>query len=506
MIIGPIRVLLLEDSPDDVALFRRGIEMTPSGFDCVACGTLAEGLTALAGGRFDVIVVDLGLPDSNGRTTLLRVQEHSGDAPVVVLSGEEDEPLAIWALQHGAEDYIFKEHADGRAVGRSLRYALERRRWRDALKRAEGRFRQLFEQASDGILLLREDFTVSDCNRRSCESLGSTRAELIGKSALSIFDKLGEPHVAEIWAKISADEIVTVDDYHVRRDRSKFPVEIRISSIELGGRYALALVRDTSDRERRKAAEQQVQLREREFEIARQIQGKLFADGPPVVAGFDIAGVTLPAAETGGDYFDFEQFPSGRLGIPVGDVSGHGVGPAMLMAETRALLRAFSRTIEDLPELLAQTNRLIAKDVEHGRFVVISYVLLDPPTRRFHYCGAGHPAHLLRADGRVELFDSTNLPLGVVAETEFDCAGPIEMSPGDVLLVVTDGLFAVRGKGGAMYGDERHLKTARRLLAGTAQEIIDGLCRDAAQFAGRESLDDGGPAEDDITIVVVKCE
>src|SRR6185369_11471674 len=123
----------------------------------------------------------------------------------------------------------------------------------------------------------------------------------------------------------------------------------------------------------------------------------------PVLEGFDIAGATYPAEATGGDYFDYLPMIGDRLGIVVGDVTGHGVGPALLMAETRAYLRILARDREDPAEILNQANAVLAQDVGAERYVRILLARLDPCGRTLSYVNAGHPpAYVLDAQGNIK--------------------------------------------------------------------------------------------------------
>jgi hypothetical protein len=135
---------------------------------------------------------------------------------------------------------------------------------------------------------------------------------------------------------------------------------------------------------RRLRAEVAARSSDLELRIARQIQQKLFPAGVPPVSGFDIFGIALPAGATGGDYFDYFPLPGDRLGIVVADVSGHGLGPALLMASTRAYLRALALTHRNLSETLALANAILCQDTGDGRFVALLFASLDPGTRGGH--------------------------------------------------------------------------------------------------------------------------
>src|SRR5581483_10317530 len=130
-------------------------------------------------------------------------------------------------------------------------------------------------------------------------------------------------------------------------------------------------------------------LRE-EIRLARQIQQKLFPAPALPLPGFDVSGVSHPAEATGGDYFDYLPLPDGSLGVVIGDVSGHGFGPALLMAELRAYLRAFLLSRADVGEIVGLLNRALADDAPEGYFATLLLARLDPATRSLVYASAGH--------------------------------------------------------------------------------------------------------------------
>src|SRR5438128_7289046 len=203
---------------------------------------------------------------------------------------------------------------------------------------------------------------------------------------------------------------------------------------------------------RRLRAEVAARSSDLELRIARQIQQKLFPADVPPVPGFDISGIALPASATGGDYFDYFPLPGDRLGIVVADVSGHGLGPALLMASTRAYLRALALTHRNLSETLALANGILCQDTGDGRFVALLFASLDPGTRSFVYVGAGVDGYLLDASGAATRLDATSLPLGIDPDAAFPCAPPRVLEPGHVVLLFTDGLVEARSPDGSYFG------------------------------------------------------
>jgi serine phosphatase RsbU (regulator of sigma subunit) len=250
----------------------------------------------------------------------------------------------------------------------------------------------------------------------------------------------------------------------------------------------------------RRQAEAAVQERVQELRVARKIQRGLLPRAAPVLAGFEIAGASHPAHETGGDYFDFFPLGDGDLGIAVGDASGHGVGAALLIAATRAYLRALALTHADVSLVLGLTNRRLAEDVADYYFVTLFLARLQPSTRSLVYASAGHPTgYVLDAAGAVKApLASTGRPLGIEAGGEFPAAAAPPLEAGDLVLLLTDGILEARSPQGGFFGSARALEVVRATQGRPAGAIVEALQQSVCDFAGGLFMDD------DRTAVVIK--
>src|SRR5262249_13204072 len=157
-----------------------------------------------------------------------------------------------------------------------------------------------------------------------------------------------------------------------------------------------------------------------------------------------------------GDYFDYLPMQDGCLGLVVADVSGHGFGPALLMAETRAYLRAFALTCSDVGEMVGFANRALAADVADEHFVTLLLARLDPPSRSLVHASAGHTSgYVLDPSGAVRaLLDSTGPPLGIMPEATFPAGPALTLGPGEIALLLTDGILEACSPGGDLFGKE----------------------------------------------------
>jgi sigma-B regulation protein RsbU (phosphoserine phosphatase) len=265
----------------------------------------------------------------------------------------------------------------------------------------------------------------------------------------------------------------------------------------LGGLVALAV--ENARLLARKAEQERMQ---RELLVAQQIQQRLLPVDLPQPAGFDIAGLGRPCEETSGDYYDVIPFGEERLALIVGDVSGHGLGPAMLMASTRALLHAALLTRPEPVEVITSVNAFLERDTPDNAFMSMFLGALDPASREFQYVSAGHNPPLLYVPGdTLEELPRTGPVLGILGQATFGMTEPRTLVPGSVMILYTDGIFEAHDEAGEMYGETRFQDSFRRHAGGgaPAKEVIAAVLGDLDAFVGDQPLDD------DVTCLVVRA-
>ncbi|MCI0455517.1 MAG: SpoIIE family protein phosphatase [Gemmataceae bacterium] len=374
-----VHVLLIEDNRGDARLIQEYLAEVEGIVFRVECAErVATGLERLVHGGIDVVLLDLSLPDARGLDTFVRLHAEHPNVPVVVLTGFNDEVLAVKAVQEGAEDYLVKGYVNSNLLARSLRYAIERTRRRQA----ERALRQTHEQ----------------------------------------------------------------------------------------------------------------------LDAARAIQQRLFPAAAPAVPGLEVAGISFPAEATGGDYYDYIPMLDGQVGVVIGDVAGHGFGPALMMASTRAYLRALAQTNDDVGDILTLTNRVLTPDVGDDRFVTLLLVRFDPISRSLLYGNAGHPSgYILDAQGHLKRpLDSMEIPLGVMPDWRFPASDPIPLAAGDVVVLLTDGVVEARAPDGSGFGTQRVFDIVRLYRRDPPRQIVTNLYHAVRAFS--QNL----PQLDDITAVVIK--
>jgi PAS domain S-box-containing protein len=247
-----VRILLVEDNVGDARLVEILLSDAASSadFEVVHCGRLGEALGRLEEAPFEVVLLDLSLPDSSGLETVSRMREAAPRTPMVVLSGQDNEEVALQALQSGAQDYLIKGQGDGDLIARTIRYAIERQRAEEALQQSEERYRAVVEQSTEGMCLLDvENRRIVESNRALREMLGYTAQELEGMEIYDISAHTRED-VASVLGRVLEEGREPVGERKYRRkDGTLVDVEVGVSVISFGDKKMLAAaVRDVTER------------------------------------------------------------------------------------------------------------------------------------------------------------------------------------------------------------------------------------------------------------------
>jgi serine phosphatase RsbU (regulator of sigma subunit) len=222
----------------------------------------------------------------------------------------------------------------------------------------------------------------------------------------------------------------------------------------------------------------------RELELCRQIQNEMLPHGPLKLGLAEIAGVSIPAREVGGDFFNYFPLADGRIVVLVGDVSGKGVGAALLMANIQATLRARLQLESDLARLADSVDRDIAANTPPEVYITLFVGLLDPPQRELRYVNAGHnPQFLLRADGTTERLDATGLPVGLLPGHGFE-ERHIQVEPGDLLFLYTDGAVEAPNEDGDFFDADRLQQALVAASAEGVDQVLVSVERAVRAFRG----------------------
>jgi serine phosphatase RsbU (regulator of sigma subunit) len=216
--------------------------------------------------------------------------------------------------------------------------------------------------------------------------------------------------------------------------------------------------------------------------------------------GFEIAGWNQPADQTGGDYYDWQLLADGKLVVALADVTGHGIGPALLAAVCRAYARAHFSVANGLLGAMEQINAALADDIGEGRFVTFVAAVCAPGSPRVELLSAGHGPLFLYAlkEDSFEEMGAQGLPLGIVATLVSEPPQILELNRGDLLVLATDGFFEWANSQGELFGPKRLEEVIRASKEMQPKEIISALYQATIAFSG------GTKQQDDLTAVIIK--
>jgi len=248
--------------------------------------------------------------------------------------------------------------------------------------------------------------------------------------------------------------------------------------------------------------EKSLRQQEHERRTAHAIQQGLLPKQMPSLAGFHISGKSLPAQDVGGDCFDFISLAGDSLAIVLADASGHGIGPALIVAETRAYLHALTTVCADVGQILTLTNQRLVSEVLDDHFVTLFLGRFEPASKSLIYSSAGHcPGYLLDGRGEIKtVLASRGLPLGVDRAKTYTASAPVALQPADLLLLYSDGILDARSPAGVPFGAERMLDLVRVHRRDSPENILDALFQSISAFCGDNHR------QDDMTAVLLQVE
>lgn len=484
-----LKAVLIEDNPDDAFLLETALDSSPDvKWDLHTAETLSAGLQAARTVSPDAILLDLSLPDSHGLDTVRKARSSMPHIPLVILTGLEEKSVALEAMRLGAQDFIVKGRLDDQLVIRTILFAIERHRYQAQLDQQEAHLRQLTARFS-------ASFWTTDADLNITSTLGSTfvgNAESTAHSSIYDFFGTRDPSddIIDAHSRALVGESVGAD---IHWEGRIFHAQIepnRTNTDEIIGAMGFAV--DVTERRHI----------EQEFGLARRIQQSLLPEAPPQIPGWDIAGLSRPADATGGDFFDYLDVGENRLTVSVGDVSGHGLGPAILAASAHSYLHALTSTLSDQQEIMLALNRLLIADTPDDQFITMMYVSIDLVANLLHYNGSGHPPLLVfDANGNLKHeLASVDPPLGWFDDLKFEPIPPIQIESGDLIVILTDGILEAMDVDHRAFGQDRVVDVVQGSLADSSMSIAGAIYAAAREFSSHAS------AKDDMTLVVIKRE
>lgn len=373
-------------------------------------------------------------------------------------------------------------------------------------KRAEESLRvqsAALEAAANAIVITDNNGMVLSVNQAFTRMTGYTLEESVGRDLSFLKSERHGPELyQDLRATIMAGKTWHGEMVNRRKDGELYPEEQTITPVldEDGRiRHFICIKQDITERKLAEQALLQNTSMRKEMEIARQIQLSLLPAAPPLLTGIDCAGRCVPASHIGGDYYDI--FPHGdTLDLVIADVSGHSVGAALIMVETRSVLRAQMPSLDGPAQVVAALNEILHDDLSRAElFITMSYLSYHRTSGMLRYSNAGHPPPLLYRPGEERFFelDAEGLILGVQRRVAFH-EPVIQVEKGDVLLLYTDGITETENSSGELFGKQRLKGVLAREHRKPSTGIIDAVLDAMRAFTGNATFND------DISMLLLK--
>ncbi len=354
------------------------------------------------------------------------------------------------------------------------------------------------EQTADSVLITNLKGVIEYVNPAFVETTGYSRDEALGQTPRILNSgKHDKMFYKKLWATVLRGKTYKGTIINKKKNNQLYWSQQTITPMKNNvGKITnfVSVLKDITKLMEQK--EQEIRLK-----IASELQERLYKTKISV-PGFDIAGKTYSAVETCGDYFDFIQMKDGSIGIVIGDVSGHGIGAAMIMVQTLASLRAIAKFETDLGVILTYLNQALVDNLDETHYVTLILAKLDTKKNLLQYVSAGHiPAYILKSSGeKDEILESTDIPLGIIKDYTYHKSDAIKLDPGDILAFITDGIVEARLHNDDEFGDHRTLDVIKSYRQVSAKQIIEKIYLATRSFVKNQKQ------EDDITSIICKVD
>lgn len=355
---------------------------------------------------------------------------------------------------------------------------------------------RVVEQTADSIVITNHEGTIEYVNPAFEATTGYSREEVLGKTPrLLKSDLQDQAFYNKLWNQILLGEDFRGTLVNRKKSGELYWADQTISPIKDSSGticHFVSVLKDITTL--LKQQEQELQLK-----MARDVQQRLYHGATMCISDFEIASAIYPAEETCGDYLDCFSMPDGRTCIGIGDVSGHGMDSALVMALTRAYVRSFAQVEGDVAAILQRVNQMLLADVEDTRFVTLLLVCLDAANGSMSYASAGHVSgFLMNGTGEIDhVLESSGPPLGLFPAAIF-VTSVVPLTSQHLVILMTDGTTEMMASEDEQFGSNGVLEYVRAHRQKSASELAHGIYRAAREFAG------DNPQQDDATGVVVK--
>lgn len=515
-----VKILLLEDSDFDARLFQQLLSNAETPFSIDHVQRLSEAVERLKQGGIEVVMSDLSLPDSQGMETFEKLHAAAPHVPVIVLSGMDDETLAVETVRRGAQDYLVKGRADTHLLTRSIRYALKRVAAERELAEERNLLRSVINNLLDSIYVQDARGVYRLDNLAHMRSIGAKHPEdVVGKTVFDFFPHDAAARFQEDDQSVirSGKAIVNRQERFVGPNGEQYWLATTKVPLRNKDGQIIGIVGIGRDITERKRAEEQLahyneELREKnmqledDLDMASEVQQAFLPqqfpifpkDAAPEESAVGFHTRYLPTGAVGGDFFHFLPLSDTEVGVFICDVMGHGVRAALVTAIQRALVEELAELGRQPGEFLTHINGALLSILRRTRtpmFASAFYLYLNAETGEMRYSNAGHPKplHLRRPENRVDLLTMNGsrpgAALGVFEHTRYNTVKGMAKA-GDLILMFTDGIFEVEGPAGDYFDEQRLVAAVERRLNAPSEELLEGLLTETKNFSVQHQFGD----------------
>ncbi len=458
-----IRMLIVDDHAENRQVARWMLRRAFQQPVVLEASSLAEAEQVCDSEQLDAIVLDAAITGFSDVCSVLAQRAEDACCGFVLLVGALEQVQRKFGEELGLEHWVVKELMSAYSVELVVRRAIDN----------AGLRLKLTEQVRAAQQLLSERETmqaeISDLQAKLAQANEAAQAKVEAVSTAALVAAVTP--VANVETPTVSSAVAASHD--VGSDASERPklISKQVNAADLEGQAT-----------------------------ARRLQTELAPPGSPLIEGFEIAGLSLPAEATGGDYYDYLPCGDGLLCITIGECSGRGLAPTMLATSLRAYLRVLTASMTDVSEIVTKANRLITEDIGDEEFLVtMMLVQIDQVTKRIQYASAGHQGYHLDREGKSQVLHSTGMPMGL-GDTVIPEGPLVRLKAGEILLLVTDGIQKMTTQEGERFGVERMLDVVRKHRHMTPRMIVSELRKACLEFSK------GSGQCDDITAVIVRAE
>lgn len=369
----------------------------------------------------------------------------------------------------------------------------EKRKAEEKLQRSEEKYRRIIETTGEGFILLDESFKIIDLNCAYTQMVKRSRSELVGREPFEIASEIDPKYWFYKNSNTEISQSRELECEIIDSNGKKTPVLIHASALRSDNDEIMGTVAFITD----------ISAHKKALQLAAEVQKGLFPTTPPSLVGLDIAGISLPCDEVGGDYFDYLSWPvnDDSISVVIGDISGHGVDSALLMSSARACLRVRTSQPGSLEENIRKLNRHLINDVrDSGRFMTLFFLTIQRKTKTMKWIRAGHDPALLYdpVDNLFKELRGPGIALGIDKDFPYQTQCINDLQLNQIIVLSTDGIWEANNIHGEIFGKERVREMVRKNAAKSAEKILNEI------LAAHSHFTEGVASEDDLTLIIIK--